>query len=216
MHHAQSRRRMHSVALLAAASSLAVTACTTETGQGAVGGAAVGAIAGALIGGKKGAAIGAAAGAALGAATGAYLQKRREEYATLEEMAREEIRIADNRNMQLASENQQLQNELSSLNAEIATLDANVAQTSAKKQALQAKANSLKARIAWLDALIEKTQKDIDDQQSIVTELRKNAKLAEAERLDTLLRRQRDVYLAQLRTTRADAAQTLSDMQPYI
>jgi outer membrane lipoprotein SlyB len=209
------RRKIPTIALFAAGS-LVVTGCATETGQGAVGGAALGAIAGALIGGKKGAAIGAAAGAALGAATGAYLKQRREQYASLEDMANEEIRIADMRNSTIARENDDLQEQLASLNTEIAALDADVERTAADKQKLQGEADSLKARIAALDTLIDKTQEDIKNQQTIVTHLRNNEKVAEADRLNTLLEQQRDVQLARLRATRADAAQTLSEVQAYI
>lgn len=210
-----SRKRSAAIALLAAGS-MTVTGCATETGQGAVGGAALGAIAGALIGGGRGAAIGAAVGAAAGAVTGAYLQQRREQYASLEEMASEEIRIADNRNSEIARENDALQAELNSLNAEIASLDADVERTATQKQALQGDADALRSQIASLDSLIETTQEDIKNQETIVAHLRNNDKVAEADRLNQLLQQQRDVQLARLRETRAEASQTLADVQAFI
>ena len=131
-------------------------------------------------------------------------------------MAYGEIRIANTRNASIARENDRLQAELSTLDAEIAALDAGAARTAAEKQRLLNQANSLNAEIASLDALIDKTQQDINDQETIVAHLRRNAKVAEADRLNSLLIAQRDVYLARLRQTRAEAAQSLSDVQAYI
>jgi len=143
--------------------------------EGAGIGALLGAGLGAALGGRDGAAIGALAGGGLGFLLGNEVAKRKEQYATQEDLIAGESQHTAEILQSTRSVNSTLQSDIRDYKRQVSSLSAQIRKDSSKKSALQAHKSTVDKRHAEAVKALHSVDAELQTAESLYSDASKNA-----------------------------------------
>jgi len=164
--------------------------------EGTLSGAGVGAVLGAIIGAvldggrgaARGAAIGAGVGGVAGYAYGSHVANQKAQYASREEWLDACLVQAEKARQTTAAHNARLREDLARLDKETRALEAAYNEGKVKRANLRAEEQHIKQRISETEKLIQRAEKELALQNSVVQEARTGGNEEKAARLEAEVR----------------------------